>query len=83
MAKENDYSLRAAAAGLRNVLVDNAYVAHLGNQSFGEMGLQPNRQTMQRLLVQHPDYGELIDNFIKKDPLAQIRQLITDKIDRF
>jgi len=81
--EENDYSLRATAAGLRNVLVDNAYVAHIGNQSFGEMGLQPNQQTMERLLSRHPDYAELIDNFIKKDPLAAIRQSITDKIDAF
>ena len=81
--EENDYSLLAAAAGLRNVLVDNAYVAHLGNQSFGEKGLQPNEQTMARLLSEHPDYAELIDNFIKKDPLAPIRQSIIDKIDDF
>jgi len=81
--EENDYSLRAAAAGLRNVLVDNAYVAHIGNQSFAEKGLQPDQQTMTRLLAEHPNYAELIDNFIKKDPLAPIRQSITDKIDAF
>lgn len=81
--EENDYSLRASAAGLRNVLVDNAYVAHIGNQSFSEKGLQPNEQTMARLLAEHPDYSQLIDNFIKKDPLAPIRQSIIDKIDAF
>ncbi|KAA3645976.1 MAG: glycosyltransferase family 2 protein, partial [Proteobacteria bacterium] len=43
--EENDYSLRASAAGLRNVLVDNAYVAHIGNQSFTEKGLQPDHQS--------------------------------------
>ena len=81
--EENDYSLRSSAAGLKNVLVDNAYVAHIGNQSFSEKGLQPNQQTMARLLEIHPHYGELINNFIKKDPLAPIRQSITDKIDAF
>jgi len=81
--EENDYSLRAVAKGLRNVLVDNAYVAHIGNQSFAEKGLQPNQETMARLLAVHPNYAELIDNFIKKDPLAPIRQSITDKIDAF
>lgn len=81
--EENDYSLRATASGLRNVLVDNAYVAHVGNQSFGEKGLQPNQETMARLLAEHPNYAEIIDNFIKKDPIAPIRQSITDKIDAF
>lgn len=81
--EENDYSLRATAYGLRNVLVDNAYVAHVGNQSFVELGLQPNQKTMQRLLAIHPEYSELIDDFIKKDPLGTLRQSITDKIGRF
>ena len=63
--------------------MDNAYVAHIGNQSFAEKGLRPNQDTMARLLALHPDYAEKIDNFIKKDPLAPIRKSITDKIDGF
>lgn len=81
--EENDYSLRAAMAGMCNVVVDNAYVAHIGNQSFKEKALRPNQQTMNRLLALHPDYANQIDNFIKKDPLAPIRKSITDKIDAF
>ncbi len=81
--EENDYSLRSSALGLRNVLVDNAYVAHTGNQSFGEKQLQPNEATMARLLALHPDYAEIIDQFIKNDPLNPIRQSIIDKIDCF
>ncbi len=81
--EENDYSLRTAMAGMRNVVVDNAYVVHIGNQSFMEKGLRPNKQTMDRLLALHPDYAMQIDNFIKKDPLAPIRKSITDKIDAF
>jgi hypothetical protein len=38
---------------------------------------------MQRLLAIHPEYSELIDDFIKKDPLGTLRQSITDKIGRF
>lgn len=81
--EENDFSLRATKVGMRNVLIDNAYVVHVGNQSFKEKDLCPNQQTMDRLLALHPDYGSLIDNFIKKDPLAPIRKSITDKIDAF
>lgn len=71
--EENDFSLRAAAAGLRNVLCDDAYVAHLGGQSFGPLGLQPDQHSMQRLLARHPGYLELVQGFIEADPLAPRR----------
>ncbi len=81
--EENDYSLRVAAHGLRNILVDNSYVAHVGNQSFKELQLKPNADTMARLLAKHPDYMQLIENFIEKNPLAALRQSIIAKIDAF
>jgi len=81
--EENDYSMRVAAAGLRNVLVDHCYVAHVCNQSFGERDLRPNEQTMQRLLQKHPEYLQLVQNFIEKDPLRQLRESIVAKIAAF
>lgn len=81
--EENDYSMRISAAGLRNVLVDHAYVAHVGNQSFQAMGLKPNEQTMKRLLSKHPDYMKVIQKFIEKDPLNGLRQAIIAKISAF
>lgn len=81
--EENDYSLRVSQSGLRNVLVDNCYVAHIGNQSFQEISLKPNEQTMARLLKKHPGYLQQIQNFIDKDPLHDLRQTITAKIDAF
>ncbi|MCX7552647.1 glycosyltransferase [Marinicella sp. S1101] len=81
--EENDYSLRVSQAGLRNVLVDNCYVAHIGNQSFKEKDLRPNEETMQRLLKKHPDYLQLIQKFIEKDPLATTRKSIIAKIGAF
>lgn len=81
--EENDYSLRVSQAGLRNVLVDHCYVAHVGNQSFGERNLRPNEQTMQRLLNKHPEYRSLVEKFIENDPLRQLRESIVDKIAAF
>lgn len=81
--EENDYSLRVSAASLRNVLVDNCYVAHIGNQSFKERSLQPDQHTMDRLLAKHPNYLQLIQKFIEKNPLAELRQSIIDKITAF
>jgi GT2 family glycosyltransferase len=78
--EENDFSLRAAAAGLKNVLCDDAYVAHHGGASFGPLGLAPDSGSMQRLLDRHPGYRELIEDYIRRDPLAQRRSGILDAI---
>ena len=81
--EENDYSLRVSSNGLKNVLVDNCYVAHIGNQSFKEKALQPDQSTMNRLLEKHPYYQEQIKKFIENDPLAELRQSIIAKITAF
>lgn len=76
--EENDFSMRARAAGLRNVLCDDVYVAHLGGRSFGPTGLKPDESSMRRLLSRHPGYLELVEDFISRDPLAARRaQLLT------
>ncbi len=81
--EENDYSLRVKSVGLRNVLVDDCYVAHVGNQSFKERSLKPSQDTMDRLLEKHPEYLHLVQKFIENDPLKQLRQSIVDKIAAF
>ena len=78
--EENDFSLRVAAAGFRNVLCDNAYVAHVGGGSFSPLGMAPGEQTMRRLLDMHPDYADLIDRFIAADPLSRRRNEIIDHL---
>jgi GT2 family glycosyltransferase len=74
--EENDYSMRVIEAGLKNLLCDNAYVVHIGNQSFNEFGLRPNEETMQRLLVKHPNFLTIIKDFIDIDPFYSIRVMI-------
>jgi len=72
--EENDFSMRAQQAGMRNVLCDDVYVVHLGGRSFGPLGLKPDEASMQRLLARHPDYLRLVQAFIHSDPLAPRRQ---------
>ncbi len=81
--EENDYSMRVRMQNLKNILVDNCYVVHVGNQSFQEVGLKPNEKTMLRLLKKHPAYMQLIQKFIEKDPLAALRASIIAKISAF
>jgi GT2 family glycosyltransferase len=72
--EENDFSMRAQLAGMRNVLCDDVYVVHLGGRSFGPLGLKPDEGSMQKLLALHPSYLERVQEFIASDPLAQRRQ---------
>lgn len=72
--EENDFSMRAQRAGLRNVLCDDVYVVHLGGRSFEPLGLKPDEASMQRLLARHPGYLEQVEAFIASDPLAERRE---------
>jgi GT2 family glycosyltransferase len=78
--EENDFSMRAQTASMRNVLCDDVYVVHLGGRSFGPLGLRPDETSMQKLLALHPSYLELVQEFIAADPLAQRRQELLDAL---
>lgn len=80
--EENDFSMRAAAAGMRNVLCDDVYVAHMGGRSFGPAGLTPGESSMQRLLSRHPEYLGQVEAFIEADPLAPRRREILRALER-
>lgn len=80
--EENDYSMRAREAGMRNVLCDDVYIVHLGGRSFGPLGLRPDQRSMQRLLARHPGYLQQVQEFIAADPLAGRRGQLLDAIER-
>jgi len=44
------------------------------------LGLKPNEETMKRLLEKHPNYIQLISQYIKKNPLIKLRKDILDLI---
>jgi GT2 family glycosyltransferase len=78
--EENDFSMRALAAGFRNVLCDDVYVAHRGGCSFLPRGLSPNADSMQKLLSRHPGYMQIIEEFIALDPLSRRREEVLEAI---
>jgi GT2 family glycosyltransferase len=80
--EENDFSMRAVAAGMRNVLCDDVYVVHIGGRSFGPLGLRPGEESMQRLLTLHPQYLEQVQAFISSDPLAPRRLQLLEALAR-
>ncbi len=71
--EENDLCLRAAAAGWRNVLADNAFVVHTGGRSFeGQKAWLGPRNTA-LLLQRHPHYLDMVHAYIAADPLRSLR----------
>lgn len=78
--EENDFCRRAAGHGWRNVLCDDAYVAHVGNVSFGALGLGPGGGNAARLSARYPDYNRRVAEFISADPLRPRREAILARL---
>ncbi|MFN9791965.1 MAG: glycosyltransferase family 2 protein [Pseudomonadota bacterium] len=74
--EENDFCRRAAGHGWRNVLCDDAFVAHRGGASFAATGLRPGGRNLARLQARYPGYHALVADFIARDPLAPRRARI-------
>jgi glycosyltransferase involved in cell wall biosynthesis len=74
--EENDFSLRAAKAGWRNVLCADVFVYHRGGVSFGQERIDLMKQAEQALLDAHPDYNGRVAGFIAADPLRGLRTAI-------
>ena len=71
--EENDFCMRAGAAGFRNVLCTNAYVAHEGGVSFSESTTALMQVGGERLLAKHPTYDADVAAWIARDS-AQARR---------
>jgi GT2 family glycosyltransferase len=80
--EENDFCLRAAAHGWRNVLCDDAYVVHVGGASLAPLGHRPGGANLARLAARYPGYNALIADFIARDPLAPRRAAINALVER-
>lgn len=78
--EENDFCRRAARHGWRNVLCDDAYVAHVGHASFAGVDLAPGGVNQARLESRYPDYSRLVAEFIARDPLAPLRERIAQRL---
>lgn len=75
--EENDFCLRAAAHGWRNVLCPSAYVAHQGSASFAATGHRPGGENLSRLLARYPYYNARVASFIEADPVRPLRDKLT------
>lgn len=78
--EENDLSRRAVKAGWKNVLDPKTFVFHQGSVSFGnEKDHKPseNEKILNRL---HPEYFNVVENFVKTNPLKKIHKDFSDRL---
>ena len=73
--EENDLCMRAAAAGYRNVLCEDAFVLHRGGASFGDKRRDLGKRNLGILLERHPGYQTLVRDYIAADPVKPLREL--------
>ncbi len=79
--EENDLCMRAAAAGWRNVLADDAFVVHTGGRSFEKQKEALVPKNTATLLARHPGYLALVHGYVAADPLAPLRDAATLALD--
>lgn len=78
--EENDFCLRVAAHGWRNVLCDTAYVGHQGGASFAVQGHHPGGENLARLNARYPGYNARVAEFILRDPLRPLRERLAQRL---
>jgi GT2 family glycosyltransferase/glycosyltransferase involved in cell wall biosynthesis len=72
--EENDWCMRAMAAGYRNLMTTDLFVYHQHGASFpSEEKRRLMDENLQKLLRLHPSYMELVQSFVKADPPAALR----------
>ncbi|MGE5088689.1 MAG: glycosyltransferase [Candidatus Levyibacteriota bacterium] len=76
--EENDFCLRASAAGWRSVLAADVFVFHEGAVSFSGEREALTRAATTALLDRHPGYSRMIEEFHAADPLRPFRAAIDD-----
>ncbi|WP_194149577.1 glycosyltransferase [Oecophyllibacter saccharovorans] len=76
--EENDFCLRASAAGFVHLAATDVYVRHRGNVSFGPGGQALLARNLRLVEMLHPGYLQQVQAFEQRDPLAPMRRELAE-----
>lgn len=71
--EENDFCMRARAAGWQNLVAADTFVYHKGSESFGDSRFERMQRAEETVQALHPDYGTVVSAFVREDPLDELR----------
>ena len=71
--EENDFCMRAAKAGYRNIFAHDIFVYHTGGLSFSEASKAACDAAQIKLHAKHPDYHRRVQDYIRLDPSRAAR----------
>jgi GT2 family glycosyltransferase/glycosyltransferase involved in cell wall biosynthesis len=74
--EENDFSLRAAARGWRNVAACDVFVQHKGSVSFQGSAGELTERNLRIIAGRYPDYHRQVMQFIEADPMHAPRNRV-------
>ena len=74
--EENDFCMRAAGAGWRNVLAGDVFVYHEGAVSFSGERLALTTNAGKLLMNLHPDYLRKVRAYVQHDPAGTLRAAV-------
>jgi O-antigen biosynthesis protein len=72
--EENDFCVRAAQMGWKNVAATDVLVRHTGEVSFALDAAAQQKSSYISLLKKHPRYEASVKRFVSRDPLKAVRQ---------
>ena len=75
--EENDFSLRAAAGGWRNVLAADTFVFHAGSVSFAKGAVVLREKGVQVIADRYPKYLAQVSRHVSRDPAQPYRFALT------
>lgn len=78
--EENDFCMRASAAGWRHLHALDAFVFHQGGASFSERRHALQQNALRALLRLHPDYEERVRAFVAADPARADRERVVQAL---
>ena len=83
--EENDWCMRAAQKGYKNVFLPNLYVYHKHGASFNDKGSKKREKLRNRnhdiLIGKYPTYDAEVQRYIHKNPADKIRKIIRWRLD--
>lgn len=71
--EENDFCVRAEAAGWIHLHALDTFVRHAGGVSFGQTKSESELRAMDTMRRLHPDYERTVHAFIQRDPASRAR----------